>query len=298
MGFYTARYWWCHAISIEGFCRFCTLMMASSAVILYGALKYVHSQSQEPHSATCNEWCTISTAWVVIMFVFLGVQTLGRIIKFTALSMHSPPVRVWISMVHLCSVLVSFQVNVMPLAQLMYWRFVTFAHLQPDNILATFADSFYYSIYLAILTHDVVVASCLHYVAYKRSRRSHDGAFNELMEVLPVNRTIEEVREEMKCSPSLVMCTVPCTHSLPVCDQCHVPLWTEFCALVDNVGGQTSWRTNEEESCAMCLEKLLGTHQSIVCLATCGHVFHTQCIAEWCTRKANCPLCRTTGFLK
>lgn len=35
-----------------------------------------------------------------------------------------------------------------------------------------------------------------------------------------------------------------------------------------------------------------------VCCLECEHIFHTECIIQWCNKEASCPLCRSNLFYK
>jgi hypothetical protein len=43
--------------------------------------------------------------------------------------------------------------------------------------------------------------------------------------------------------------------------------------------------------CSICISNYLNNDEVIY--LNCSHLFHKECIKEWCTRKNNCPLCRT-----
>jgi hypothetical protein len=46
----------------------------------------------------------------------------------------------------------------------------------------------------------------------------------------------------------------------------------------------------EEESCSVCLLDLNGNEW--LRKTVCGHVFHQDCLDEWCKSNINCPICR------
>lgn len=53
------------------------------------------------------------------------------------------------------------------------------------------------------------------------------------------------------------------------------------------------FRAGSEGDCAICYESLTNGKDTLAaCVTSREHVFHTECLREWCGRKATCPLCR------
>lgn len=54
-----------------------------------------------------------------------------------------------------------------------------------------------------------------------------------------------------------------------------------------------SWAPGETEAgeCVICTEDF-SRGDEVVCVPTCGHAFHHNCMRQWCQRKPLCPLCR------
>jgi len=50
------------------------------------------------------------------------------------------------------------------------------------------------------------------------------------------------------------------------------------------------WVIDEEEDCAICLDKLIINKKEKRLL--CGHIYHKDCILPWFQIKFNCPLCK------
>ncbi len=48
------------------------------------------------------------------------------------------------------------------------------------------------------------------------------------------------------------------------------------------------------ESCTICLELIIEIWDTepTVCVTTCGHIFHYECLKKWFTQKKQCPICR------
>ena len=53
--------------------------------------------------------------------------------------------------------------------------------------------------------------------------------------------------------------------------------------------------TELKENCPICLEPFIILHGD-VCITSCGHYFHHECIRDWVANSGNetCPVCRTT----
>jgi hypothetical protein len=47
----------------------------------------------------------------------------------------------------------------------------------------------------------------------------------------------------------------------------------------------------EMQVCSVCLQEY--DFESIVRKSICGHVFHRECLDEWCLKNLSCPMCRT-----
>ena len=48
--------------------------------------------------------------------------------------------------------------------------------------------------------------------------------------------------------------------------------------------------------CPICLIKYEHPYD-IVSVLKCGHIFHTDCVANWLNQKNNCPLCRQQHYV-
>jgi hypothetical protein len=44
--------------------------------------------------------------------------------------------------------------------------------------------------------------------------------------------------------------------------------------------------------CSICIERVDSEKAGKILVGECGHVFHSNCISAWLTRKKSCPLCR------
>nr|VDD11191.1 unnamed protein product [Brassica oleracea] len=46
--------------------------------------------------------------------------------------------------------------------------------------------------------------------------------------------------------------------------------------------------------CSICIEDFSDSHENIIWMPQCKHVFHQDCLFEWLSRQNSCPLCRST----
>ncbi|KAF8105975.1 hypothetical protein N665_0149s0005 [Sinapis alba] len=46
--------------------------------------------------------------------------------------------------------------------------------------------------------------------------------------------------------------------------------------------------------CSICIEDFSDTHENIIWMPQCKHMFHQDCLFEWLSRQNSCPLCRST----
>ncbi|WZY88684.1 hypothetical protein YC2023_045419 [Brassica napus] len=46
--------------------------------------------------------------------------------------------------------------------------------------------------------------------------------------------------------------------------------------------------------CSICIEDFSVSHENIIWMPQCKHVFHQGCLFEWLSRQNSCPLCRST----
>ncbi|KAK6151657.1 hypothetical protein DH2020_014292 [Rehmannia glutinosa] len=53
-----------------------------------------------------------------------------------------------------------------------------------------------------------------------------------------------------------------------------------------------SWKSSEQDECAVCLEQLKAGLGGTLMQLTCGHRFHTNCLVPWLEANAHCPCCR------
>ncbi|KAI3443950.1 hypothetical protein Pfo_000615 [Paulownia fortunei] len=53
-----------------------------------------------------------------------------------------------------------------------------------------------------------------------------------------------------------------------------------------------SWKSSEQEECAVCLEQLKAAVVETLMQLPCGHRFHTNCLVPWLEANARCPCCR------
>ncbi|KAK6156568.1 hypothetical protein DH2020_010816 [Rehmannia glutinosa] len=53
-----------------------------------------------------------------------------------------------------------------------------------------------------------------------------------------------------------------------------------------------SWKSSEQEECAVCLEQLKAAMVETLMQLPCGHRFHTNCLVPWLESNAHCPCCR------
>ncbi|XP_045829731.1 probable E3 ubiquitin-protein ligase RHY1A [Trifolium pratense] len=53
-----------------------------------------------------------------------------------------------------------------------------------------------------------------------------------------------------------------------------------------------SWKTSEEDDCAVCLESFKIGEKLIP--LPCAHKFHSKCLKPWLQNNSHCPCCRTT----
>lgn len=56
-------------------------------------------------------------------------------------------------------------------------------------------------------------------------------------------------------------------------------------------GSEKMVRRRSEEECAICLEEFLAG-ENCQALPECNHLFHSECIDVWFSKKFTCPICR------
>lgn len=49
-------------------------------------------------------------------------------------------------------------------------------------------------------------------------------------------------------------------------------------------------KSNNNMKCPICYDKIVKD----MFISFCGHIFHNNCIEEWCLQRENCPICRRT----
>ncbi|KAL8129460.1 hypothetical protein V2J09_018615 [Rumex salicifolius] len=72
---------------------------------------------------------------------------------------------------------------------------------------------------------------------------------------------------------------------------------------IESPGKEMAKQSNEggmadacDDICCICLEGFFRGRASTV--TNCNHLYHLQCILEWCQRSSNCPTCRQQVILK
>ncbi|KAL3629651.1 hypothetical protein CASFOL_026873 [Castilleja foliolosa] len=53
-----------------------------------------------------------------------------------------------------------------------------------------------------------------------------------------------------------------------------------------------SWKSSEQDECAVCLERLRAGPGQIIMQLPCSHRFHAKCLVPWLEAKSHCPCCR------
>ncbi|KAG7538111.1 Zinc finger RING-type [Arabidopsis suecica] len=59
------------------------------------------------------------------------------------------------------------------------------------------------------------------------------------------------------------------------------------------IGSSSSSSTQDNETCAICLEDMSEDVQDFQEMPNCPHLFHDNCIYKWLIDNTLCPLCRT-----
>lgn len=55
--------------------------------------------------------------------------------------------------------------------------------------------------------------------------------------------------------------------------------------------GKLSWKSSEQEECAVCLEEL--KEEETLMQLPCDHRFHSKCLVPWLHNNNHCPCCRS-----
>ena len=55
--------------------------------------------------------------------------------------------------------------------------------------------------------------------------------------------------------------------------------------------GTWAWK-HYNQDCAICLCKLEEKDYSNICVGTCLHAFHNDCLNQWLLRNNKCPICK------
>ncbi|AED94152.1 unnamed protein product [Arabidopsis thaliana] len=69
-----------------------------------------------------------------------------------------------------------------------------------------------------------------------------------------------------------------------------------FHRLVEEQRVESADLEEEDETCSICIEKFSESHEDIIRVPDCLHLFHQGCLFEWLGLQNSCPLCRKVPY--